>query len=126
LTQTYKTWQQAATLLELAESFVNPFIQLFDRKEMICPHCGAENDHRKNGIIHNGKPKLQCNTCTRQFVQQSARKTISGEVKTITERLILLNVPIAIIAVATGISVSWLQKQKRKIKEESQCLKYRM
>jgi transposase-like protein len=88
---------------------------------MICPYCGAEDNYRKNGSVHNGKAKLQCNACTRQFVQEYTRKIISGDVKNIVKRLFLLKTPMPTIVEITGISKSWLQKYKREIKKENQC-----
>jgi len=46
----------------------------------ICPECGSTNCV-KNGSIHNGTPKNQCNDCGRQFVDNPKNAPISKETK---------------------------------------------
>ena len=63
----------------------------------------------KNGSIHNGKPKRQCQECGRQFVINPTNKTVSDETKQLIDKLLLERIPLRAIARVTGVSWSWLQ-----------------
>ena len=70
--------------------------------------CGSMNTI-KNGSIHNGKPKCQCNECGRQFVIDPQESSVHQWKKDIIDRLLLEKIPLAGIARAIGVSESWLQ-----------------
>ena len=73
-----------------------------------CPDCGS-NNCVKNGSIHNGKPKNQCNSCGRQFVDDPENVPISEETKELIDKLLLEKIPLAGIVRVTGVSERWLQ-----------------
>jgi len=77
--------------------------------EVVCPKCGSIHVV-KNGSIHNGKPKYQCNCCGRQFVNQPTKIIISDETKQLIDQLLLERISLRGIARVTGVSWSWLQK----------------
>ena len=73
-----------------------------------CPHCGS--DHTiKNGSIHNGKPKCQCNDCGRQFVTKPVKHSVSPEKKQLIDKLLLERISLRGIVRVTSVSLSWLQ-----------------
>ena len=74
-----------------------------------CPECGSDNCV-KNGSIHNGKPKYECNNCDRQFVDNPQNVSISAETKELIDKLLLEKIALAGIVRATGVSERWLQK----------------
>jgi hypothetical protein len=43
----------------------------------------------KNGSIHNGKPKCQCQECGQPFVSNATNKTISPDTKQLIDKLLL-------------------------------------
>jgi insertion element IS1 protein InsB len=73
-----------------------------------CPRCGS-NRVVKNGHIHNGKAKLACKDCRRQFVENPVWKPISAETKALIDKLLLERVALAGIVRVTGVSAQWLQ-----------------
>jgi IS1 family transposase/transposase-like protein len=73
-----------------------------------CPDCGS-NHIVKNGIIHNNKPKYKCQSCGRQFVENSTKKVINSQTKDLIDRLLLEKISLAGIARSTGVSQKWLQ-----------------
>jgi IS1 family transposase/transposase-like protein len=73
-----------------------------------CPRCGSQHTV-KNGIIHNKKPKYQCQDCKRQFVADSFKKVIGQETLALIDRLLLEKIPLAGIARAVQVSETWLQ-----------------
>jgi transposase-like protein len=73
-----------------------------------CPDCGS-NHIVKNGRIHNKKPKYKCQSCGRQFVENSTNKVISSQTKDLIDRLLLEKISLAGIARSTGVSQKWLQ-----------------
>ena len=70
---------------------------------MICPSCNSRNIVR-NGSIHNGKKKFQCNCCGRRFVINPENRTVSGEIKELTAGLLPEKLSFAGIAGVTGVS----------------------
>ena len=74
----------------------------------VCPAYGSKHII-KNGSIHNSKPKHQCKSCGRQFVDNPTKITISNETKQLIDRLLLEKISVRGIARATGVSWSWLQ-----------------
>lgn len=73
-----------------------------------CPECGSTNCV-KNGSIHNGKPKNQCNDCSRQFVNDPENAPVSEETKELIDKLLLEKIPLAGIVRVTAVSERWLQ-----------------
>jgi IS1 family transposase/transposase-like protein len=73
-----------------------------------CPDCGS-NHIVKNGRIYNKKPKYKCQSCGRQFVENSTNKVISSPTKDLIARLLLEKISLAGIARSTGVSQKWLQ-----------------
>lgn len=73
-----------------------------------CPDCNS-NDCVKNGSIHNGKPKNQCNDCGRQFVDDPENALVSEETKELIDKLLLEKISLAGIVRVTGVSERWLQ-----------------
>jgi insertion element IS1 protein InsB len=80
---------------------------------MNCPECGSSNTV-KNGSIRNGKPKHQCNSCKRQFVENPQSNAIPQETIDLIDKLLLEKIPLAGIARVTGVSESWLQNYANK------------
>lgn len=74
----------------------------------ICPDCHS-NNCVKNGAIHTGKPKNQCNDCGRQFVADPENVPISEATKDFIDKLLLEKIPLAGIVRVTGVSEHWLQ-----------------
>ncbi len=88
---------------------------------MHCPGCNSENI-KKNGSIHNGKPKSMCNDCQRQFVENPQNKIIPKETWELVDKLLLEKIPIAGISRVTDISEPWLQKYiNEKYSTGSEC-----
>ncbi len=58
-----------------------------------CPDCGSDN-YIKNGSIHNGKQKYDCNDCPRQFVDNPENGRISAETKKLIDKLLLEKIPL--------------------------------
>jgi len=79
----------------------------------ICPECGSSNCV-KNGSIHNGTPKNQCNDCGRQFVDNPKNAPISKETKSLVDKLLLEKIPLAGISRVTDVSERWLQNYVNK------------
>ncbi len=63
----------------------------------IYPRCGS-TDCVKNGTIHNGKTKHQCNDCERQFVDDPQNAPVSVETRKLIDKLLLEKIPLAGIA----------------------------
>jgi len=63
----------------------------------------------KNGSIHTGKQKYQCNSCGRQFVANPQNAPIATDTKDLIDKLLLEKIPLAGIVRATGVSERWLQ-----------------
>ena len=61
-------------------------------------------------MIHNKKPKFQCQDCQRQFVKDSTKKVIDLETKELIDRLLLEKISLASIARAVQVSSTWLQE----------------
>lgn len=78
-----------------------------------CPDCSS-NSCVKNGSIHNGKPKNQCNDCGRQFVDDPENVPVSAETKELIGKLLLEKIPLAGIVRVTGVSERWLQNYVNK------------
>jgi len=76
---------------------------------MKCPDCNSSSII-KNGTIHNGKQKYQCNKCRRQFVENPQNKRIPKETWDLVDKLLLERIPIAGISRVTNISEPWLQQ----------------
>lgn len=74
----------------------------------VCPSCESEWVV-KNGRIHSGKQNHKCKTCSRQFVLNPTKKTISEATKERIDRLLLEKLPLAGIARVEGVSETWLQ-----------------
>lgn len=75
---------------------------------MICPSCKSDKTI-KNGHIHNGKQRLLCKACGRQFVPHVMKKVIGEETKAQIDKLLLEKIPLAGIARAMSVSQTWLQ-----------------
>jgi transposase-like protein len=75
---------------------------------MQCPRCHSEQIV-KNGSIHSGKPKYQCQECDRQFVEDPQDRRISEEKKALIDRLLLERISLAGIARVVQVSERWLQ-----------------
>lgn len=73
-----------------------------------CPCCGSYHTI-KNGSTHNGKPKNECKDCGRQFVINPSQRKVSDENKELIDKLLLERISLRGIAIATGVSWSWLQ-----------------
>lgn len=73
--------------------------------EGVCPTCGSRH-LIKNGSVHNGKPKYQCKSCSRQFVVNPTKTTVSQEIKQLIDRLLLERISLRGIARVTQISWS--------------------
>jgi len=73
-----------------------------------CPRCHSQHTV-KNGRIHNKKPKYQCQTCKKQFIEKPTNKVISQETLELIDRLLLEKIPLAGIARAAKVSATWLQ-----------------
>lgn len=78
------------------------------RKHPNCPDCKSEKVV-KNGSIHNGKQKYQCNECGRQFVKAPKNKRVTDEQKELIDKLLLEKIPLAGIARVVEVSEKWLQ-----------------
>ncbi len=53
-----------------------------------CPKCGL--DHTvKNGKIHNEKRKFKCQSCERQFIENTTNKVIDDQTKELIDQLLL-------------------------------------
>jgi len=76
--------------------------------QLACPTCGSQH-LIKNGSIHNGKPKHQCKSCGRQFVDNPKKTIVLLETKQLIDRLLLERISLRGIARVTGVSWSWLQ-----------------
>ena len=88
-------------------------VELFQDKcqelpERVCPACGSRH-LIKNGSVHNGKPKHQCKSCGRQFVDNPTKTTISEKTKQLIDRLLIERISLRGIARVTQVSWSWLQ-----------------
>lgn len=74
----------------------------------ICPTCSSPKIV-KNGRIHNGKQRLKCNECHRQFVENPEKIIISQEKRELIDRLLLERISLAGIARVAKVSERWLQ-----------------
>ena len=74
-----------------------------------CPTCGSHHTI-KNGSIHNGKPKYQCNQCGRQFVENPSKKQVSMKTKQLIDKLLLERISLRGIARVTQVSWRFLQE----------------
>ncbi len=74
-----------------------------------CPNCDGEAVI-KYGRIHNGKRRLQCKDCGRQFTPEAVWRKISDETKALIDRLLVERLSLAGIARAVGVSEFWLQR----------------
>ncbi|MBV8887656.1 MAG: IS1 family transposase [Chroococcidiopsidaceae cyanobacterium CP_BM_RX_35] len=102
-----------SSFIMLLSSVAVESVKLSDEKceelpERVCPACGSEH-LIKNGSVHHGKPKHQCKSCGRQFVDNSTKITVSQEIKHLIERLLLEKISLRGIARVTRVSWSWLQ-----------------
>jgi len=79
-----------------------------EHSEQVCPTCGSEH-LIKNGSAHNGKSKYLCKSCSRQFVDNPTKTTISKKTKQLIDRLLLERISLRGIARVTQVSWSWLQ-----------------
>ena len=68
-----------------------------------CPLCRSQHTV-KNGIIHNKKPKFQCQGWKRQFVENPTNKVIDKKTKELIARLLLEKISLAGIARAAQVS----------------------
>ena len=75
---------------------------------MNCPKCLSESVV-KNGSLGNGKPKFQCNSCGRQFVENPKKQIISDDKKELIDRLLLERISLAGISRVMKVSEQWLQ-----------------
>ncbi len=73
---------------------------------MNCPKCNSDNTI-KNGTIHTGTQKYQCNDCNRQFVENPTNRIIPPETWDLVDKLLLERIPIAGISRVTNISEPW-------------------
>jgi IS1 family transposase len=73
-----------------------------------CPRCSSDNCV-KNGSIHTGKQKYECNECSREFVDNPKNVPISAENKELIDKLLLEKIPLAGIVRVTNVSARWLQ-----------------
>ncbi len=73
-----------------------------------CPSCGSHS-LRKNGTIHNGKPKNECKKCGRQFVINNTKKTVTQAQTDLIDKLLLERISLRGIARVVGVSWRWLQ-----------------
>ena len=80
---------------------------------MKCPECGSEKTV-KNGHIHNKKQKYACKDCSRQFVENSTKKTISDTIKAFIDKMLLERISLAGISRVTGVSLTWLYNYVKK------------
>ncbi len=69
----------------------------------ICPDCGSENTI-KYGRIHNGKQRLRCKICGRQFVENPTKKIIPKFLRDIIDNFLLERNSLAGIARAAKVS----------------------
>ena len=60
----------------------------------ICPRCSSTKIV-KNGHIHNGKQRLRCNECHRQFVENPQKIMISQQKRELIDRLLLERISLA-------------------------------
>ena len=74
----------------------------------ICPSCSSTKIV-KNGHIHNGKQRLKCNKCYRQFVENPQKIIISQQKRELIDRLLLERISLAGIARVVKVSERWLQ-----------------
>lgn len=73
-----------------------------------CPKCSSGRTV-KNGRIHNGKQRLLCRECGRQFVEDRNKKVIDQKTRELVDRLLLERISLAGIARAVQVSEQWLQ-----------------
>jgi insertion element IS1 protein InsB len=76
--------------------------------EMTCPTCGS-HDISKNGTTRRGKQNYKCRDCNRQFVEDPQWKPKDKDTLSLIDSLLLEKIPLAGIARAIDVSVSWLQ-----------------
>ena len=74
-----------------------------------CPDCHSDAVI-KYGHIHNGKQRLRCKDCGRQFVPEAVWRKVSDETKGLIDRLLRERLSLAGIARAVGVSEFWLQQ----------------
>jgi molybdate-binding protein len=73
-----------------------------------CQRCGS-SQVIKNGHIHNGKAKVACKDCRRQFVENPQQQLTSEVTKALIDKLLLEGLSLAGIVHSTGVSGRWLQ-----------------
>jgi insertion element IS1 protein InsB len=96
-------------LSNIAQELVDfPLNKSEEPPKRVCPNCGSDN-LIKNGSVHNSKPKHQCKTCGRQFVDNPTNTTVSSEKRQLIDRLLLERLSLRGIARAAQVSWSWLQ-----------------
>ncbi len=78
-----------------------------------CPACQGE-EVVKYGHIHNGKQRLRCKGCGRQFVPDAKWRRVPDETKALIDRLLLERLSLAGIARAVGVSEVWVQQYANK------------
>lgn len=76
----------------MIKNYFNGFVML--NCMLTCPRCGSQRTV-KNGMIHNKKPKYQCQNCGRQFVDNPTKKVIDQETIDLVDRLLLEKIPLA-------------------------------
>ena len=81
---------------------------------MKCPRC-EQPEIIKNGKIHNGKPRYQCKSCGRQFVENPQNRRITEETKKIISNCLLEKVSLRGIHRITGVAVNWIQEYSNEI-----------
>ena len=102
-----------SSFLALLFKVVRESVELSEGKceelpERVCPACGSGH-LIKNGSAHHGKPKQQCKSCGRQFVDNPIKTTVSSAIKQLIDRLLLERISLRGIARVTQVSWSWLQ-----------------
>lgn len=75
---------------------------------MNCPKCQSAQII-KYGHTHYGKPRLHCQDCGRQFVENATRQPIDQATRQLADKLWLERLALAAIARVTGVSERWLQ-----------------
>jgi len=63
----------------------------------------------RNGHIYNGKAKLACKACQRQFVENPMWKSIAEETQALIDKLLLERLSLPAIARVSGVSKQWLE-----------------
>ena len=77
-------------------------------KSMNCPKCPS-TQIIKYGHTHYGKPRVRCQDCGRQFVENASRQPIDQATRQLIDKLLLERLALAAIVRITGVSERWLQ-----------------